>query len=44
MKAMGQGFDAIYHPNEERGTIYAKRYEQYLRFGDHIEEETPSVH
>lgn len=43
MKAMGQGFDATYHPNKEMAAVYAKRYEQYLRFGEHIEEETSSV-
>ncbi len=39
MEAMGQGFDATYHPSGEKAAIYAKRYEQYLRFGEHIEGE-----
>jgi len=43
MAAMGQGFDAEYHPNEDRAAVYAKRYEQYIRFGEYIEGETSSV-
>ena len=40
MQAMGQGFDADYRPSEERAIVYAKRYEQYKRFGTFIEKET----
>jgi len=29
MQAMGQGFDAEYHPDAARAAIYAKRYEKY---------------
>lgn len=43
MEAMGQGFDATYYPNEAQATIYAKRYKQYLRFGEYIEGETSPV-
>ncbi|HEY8929277.1 MAG TPA: ribulokinase [Mucilaginibacter sp.] len=37
MKAMGRGFDAEYFPDAERGVIYNKRYEQYLKLGSYIE-------
>ncbi len=37
MQAMGQGFDAEYHPNESRVHIYAKRYEKYKQLGSCIE-------
>ncbi len=40
MQAMGQGFDAEYHPNAERAAIYAKRYLQYKSFGAYIESQT----
>ncbi len=37
MQAMGQGFDAAYHPDESRVGIYAKRYEKYRQLGKCIE-------
>ena len=37
MEAMGQGFDAVYHPNKEKAGIYAKRYEQYITLGAFVE-------
>lgn len=37
MNAMGQGFDAEYHPNPERVAIYARRYEQYSEAGTLVE-------
>ena len=37
MQAMGQGFDAEYHPDENRVHIYAKRYQKYKQFGACIE-------
>ena len=37
MNAMGQGFDAEYTPNAERVSVYARRYQQYLKAGDFIE-------
>ncbi|MDE3237182.1 MAG: ribulokinase [Bacteroidota bacterium] len=40
MHAMGQGFDAEYHPNPERVPVYAKRYQQYLELGAFIESTT----
>ena len=38
MEAMGQGFDAEYHPNAERSSIYAKRYQKYINIGGFIEQ------
>src|SRR6266496_255842 len=38
MAAMGQGFDAEYHPNEANVELYKKRYEQYKELGKFIEE------
>ena len=40
MDAMGQGFDAEYHPNTERAVIYAKRYQKYTGLGNFIEQQT----
>jgi L-ribulokinase len=40
MQAMGQGFEAEYHPNEERVPLYQKRYERYKAFGRFIEQQT----
>lgn len=37
MQAMGQGFDAEYHPDPEKVPVYAKRYEQYKAFGSFLE-------
>ncbi|KAI9432505.1 L-ribulokinase [Russula earlei] len=37
MNAMGQGFDAEYHPNKANVALYAKRYEQYKALGKFIE-------
>jgi len=37
MQAMGQGFDAEYHPRKENTGYYQKRYEQYKRLGAFIE-------
>ena len=38
MKAMGQGFDAEYHPISENVAYYAKRMKKYEAFGAFIEE------
>jgi L-ribulokinase len=38
MHAMGQGFDAEYHPDEKRAAVYAKRYAQYHQIGNFIEQ------
>ncbi len=43
MAAMGQGFDQEYYPDQNKTEIYAKRYRQYNRFGDFIEQETNRV-
>jgi L-ribulokinase len=44
MQAMGQGFDAEYHPNENLVPIYAKRYERYKALGAFIENQTIPHH
>ena len=40
MNAMGQRFDATYHPNPGNASIYAKRYKQYKELGLFIQEIT----
>jgi L-ribulokinase len=40
MHAMGQGFDAEYHPDPSRTAIYEKRFEAYQRLGKFVEQET----
>lgn len=42
MAAMGQGFDAEYHPNAERVAVFAKRYQKYSEAGNFIESFTAS--
>ncbi|MFC0317135.1 MULTISPECIES: ribulokinase [Olivibacter] len=42
MSAMGQGFDAEYHPNPQRVAIYKLRYEKYTQMGMLIEEKLTS--
>jgi L-ribulokinase len=37
MVAMGQGFDATYHPNAEKVSIYAARYLRYKTLGQFTE-------
>jgi len=37
MKAMGQGFDAVYHPDESKVAHYFKRYKRYQQLGAFIE-------
>jgi L-ribulokinase len=39
MDAMGQGFDAEYHPNPENVPVYKKRYEKYKELGGFIEQQ-----
>lgn len=39
MKAMGQGFDTTYYPDETRSAIYHGRYERYKQLGKFIEEQ-----
>jgi L-ribulokinase len=43
MKAMGQGFDAEYHPNQKNVPYYLKRYEQYKKLGSFIEAQTKQL-
>src|SRR5688572_5129393 len=38
MKAMGQGFDAVYHPDESKAKIYSQRYNRYKQLGKFIEQ------
>jgi len=38
MKAMGQGFDAVYYPDEKKTNIYSQRYNKYKRLGKFIEQ------
>lgn len=40
MQAMGQGFDAEYHPNPDRVAVYKLRYEKYRTVGAFMEEQT----
>ncbi len=40
MAAMGQGFDASYHPVPSRVPVYEKRYQNYTRLGTFIEQQT----
>ena len=37
MKAMGQGFDTTYHPDEKRNAVYNIRYKKYLALGNFLE-------
>jgi L-ribulokinase len=37
MKAMGQGFDLEYHPNQKNVEHYKRRYKQYKKLGAFIE-------
>jgi L-ribulokinase len=48
MNAMGQGFDATYHPDKSKTALYAKRYKKYRELGGFIEtatkeKESPSI-
>jgi L-ribulokinase len=37
MNAMGQGFDATYHPDKTKTALYARRYKKYMELGGFIE-------
>ncbi len=39
MNAMGQGFDKEFQPDQEKVSLYNKRYEKYKRLGTFVEEE-----
>ncbi|GEO08051.1 ribulokinase [Segetibacter aerophilus] len=39
MDAMGQGFDAEYHPDQANVAIYKKRYEKYKQLGGFLEQQ-----
>lgn len=41
MSAMGQGFEAVYHPRIERRTFYEQRYLKYLEAGAFTESHAP---
>lgn len=38
MQAMGQGFDAEYHPDKSRVAVYKKRFARYMQLGNFIEQ------
>ena len=38
MKVMGQGFDAVYHPDKTKAKIYAQRFNRYKQLGEFIEQ------
>ncbi len=38
--AMGQGFDMVYSPNPIKNRLYEKRYQNYSRLGEFIEQQT----
>ncbi len=40
MDAMGQGFDAEYHPDPLKAMIYKKRYQKYIELGAFMEQQT----
>jgi L-ribulokinase len=40
MQAMGRGFETEYIPDTTKAELYQKRYEQYKKFGSHIEDLT----
>src|SRR5436190_4878554 len=42
MNAMGQGFDAEYHPRKENVEHYDKRYQQYKKLGTFLEQQYPN--
>ena len=42
MNAMGQGFDAEYHPRKENVEHYNKRYQQYKKLGTFLEQQYPN--
>lgn len=44
MKAMGQGFDAVYHPNPANTAYYQTRYEQYQKLGAFTETHLKNLH
>ncbi len=37
MQAMGQGFDATYHPDGKKSAVYNKRYQKYIELGGFLE-------
>ena len=41
MMAMGQGFEATYHPRTKQMTFYENRYQQYLEAGHFTESHVP---
>lgn len=43
MQAMGPGFMATYTPDAARVPVYAKRYEQYLRTGNFLQQQTTTA-
>ncbi len=43
MKAMGQGFDVEYYPDENKVELYEHRYKKYLELGSYIESNIASI-
>lgn len=43
MQAMGSGFDLEYHPDKKASSIYAKRYQRYLKLGAQLEQKKDEV-
>ena len=43
MDAMGQGFDATYHPDPHKSSVYSARYAAYGRLGKFMEQEAKPV-
>ncbi len=39
-KAMGGGFEKVYHPDPERAAVYSRIFEAYKNFGTFVEAET----
>lgn len=44
MDAMGQGFDAEYHPDKKMVSLYQQRYEKYKTVGAFMEKQTVNAH
>jgi len=42
MQAMGRDFDVVYHPDEQKTTLYKHRYKKYVELGRYIEKTSVS--
>ncbi len=43
MNSMGQGFDVEYYPNKINVPLYVKRYQNYLRNGSFLENQSEAM-